>query len=104
MKQLIPQRRTIHTFPQTQLAFYVEYNCHLFELWRNGRADSVAFQMCQRRVNDLRERIPQGQRVQAMRRFLTDNSFFSDNGSGSSLFLISQVHKVLSQEVTHVSN
>lgn len=103
MKQLIPQRRTIHTFPQTQLAFYVEYNCHLFKLWRNGRADSVAFQMCRRRVNDLRERIPGAART-GDASFLDRQLFFSDNGSGNYLFLISQVHKVLSQEVTHVSD
>jgi hypothetical protein len=93
--QIIPQRRTIHTFHQTQLAFFVEYNARLFELWRNGRTHSAAYRMCQMRIEDLRHRIPQAQRVSAMWRFLTDGYFFTDNGSKSSLFLLSMVPTVL---------
>ena len=92
--------RTIHTFHQTLLAFYVEYNRKLFDLWRNGRTGSPAFQLCQRRINDLRGRIPEAQRVPAMRRFLTDASFFTHNGSKSSLFLGTLVPTVLYQEET----
>lgn len=104
MKQIIPQRRTVHTMHQTQLAFYVEYNRRLFELWRDGRTDSAAYRTCQQRIGDLRGRIPQVQRTQAMRRFLTGNSFFNHNGSGCSLFLSTPVRNVLLQEETHVRN
>lgn len=98
------QRRTIHTHYQTHLAFYVEYNLRLFDLWLNGRNHSAAFQLCQTRINDLRDRIPQAQRLNAMRRFLTESSFFTDNGSDCSLFLSKPVRNVLYQEETHASN
>jgi hypothetical protein len=99
--QIIPQRRTVHTFHQTQLAFFVEYNARLFELWRDGRTGSAAYRMCQTRIEDLRHRLPQVQRVQAMWRFLTDGYFFTDNGSKSSLFLLSAVPGVLCHNDSH---
>ena len=102
--QLTPPNRTIHTMHQTQLAFYVEYNRRLFDLWLNGRSQSAAFKLCQTRINDLRGRIPQAQRLNAMRRFLTESSFCTDNGSGCSLFLDAPVRDVLFQEEAHASN
>jgi len=109
MNQLIPQRRTVHTFIQTQLAFFVEYNGRLLDLWLNGRSDSAAYRFCLNRIEDLRPRIPQAQRVRAMYRFdpfeqLTLTHFFSNNGSERSLFLDCPVPNVLYQEETHAAN
>ena len=112
--QITPSSRTVHTMHQTLLAFYVEYNRHLFRLWRNGRTDSAAYQLCLKRIRDLRGRIPQTQRIRAMHRFnpyeqLTASRFFSNNGSERStnlepLFLPVVVPNVLFQEEAHVSN
>lgn len=108
MKHLRPQRRTVHTFIQTQLAFYVEYNGRLLDLWRNGRTHSAAYKFCLNRINDLRPRIPQAQRVRAMYRLnpheqLTLTHFFSNNGSERSLFLAPAVPNVLQEEESHGS-
>lgn len=104
-----PKRKTVHTLTQTLLAFFVEYNGRLYDLWLDGRADSAAFRLCEQRIEDLRPRIPQAQRTSAMRRFLTDSSFFQHNGSECSpnpppLFLAAPVPNVLYQEETHAAN